>query len=54
MSVSRDGGEPVFAGLTMPELGALSVHPDGRRLAFVGGVTRQELWSITNLLPNEK
>jgi Tol biopolymer transport system component len=54
MSISRGGGDPVFTGLTMPEIGALSVHPDGRRLAFVGGITRDELWTITNVLPGSK
>jgi hypothetical protein len=45
---------PVFTALTMPELGPLTVHPNGRRLAYVGAVVRQESWMITNLLCNSK
>ena len=44
-SLAADGSGVVPAGLEMPFLGGISVHPDGRRLAFIGGHDRNsELW----------
>jgi hypothetical protein len=51
VSTETQGGNPLFTGLSVFPGGALSLDPDGSCLAFVGGVTRQELWTITNLLP---
>jgi Tol biopolymer transport system component len=44
-SLAADGSGLVPAGLEMPFLGGISVHPDGRRVAFIGGYDRNtELW----------
>jgi hypothetical protein len=53
-SFPLDGAAPEPAGLEMSELGAASVHPDGRRLAFVGRQKQRELWVIRNLLTQPK
>jgi Tol biopolymer transport system component len=49
-SVSIDGGEPQPSGLATPGLSDVSVHPDGRRIAFCSskGAT-EEVWVIKNL-----
>jgi Tol biopolymer transport system component len=52
MAVASNGGAPIYTGLEMSQLGPLSVHPNGRRIAFVGGAYSAELWAITNILPN--
>ena len=51
--ISSDGGEPESLGLAMEGLlpYGLSVHPDGRRIAFTAGTpNRQETWVMENLL----
>lgn len=50
-SVSMDGGEPQPSGLAMPELYEMTVHPDGRRIAFCSSKgAAEEVWVIKNLL----
>jgi Tol biopolymer transport system component len=49
--VPVDGSTAVMTGLSMPVLGAVTVHPDGRRIGFTGGRSTDEIWSIRNLLP---
>ena len=46
------GGEPRRLG-AVPGLGngRLSLHPDGRRLAYTRGERRFEIWAMENLLP---
>ncbi len=49
-----DGGEPQNLGLSMEGLlpYGLSVHPDGRRIAFTAGTpVRWEVWVIENFVP---
>jgi Tol biopolymer transport system component len=55
--VSVEGGKPNPLGLTMEGLRpyGLSVHPDGRRIAFTAGRPRRdEVWVLENFLPPPK
>jgi beta-lactamase regulating signal transducer with metallopeptidase domain/Tol biopolymer transport system component len=49
--ISVAGGEPQRAGLAMPELRGLCVHPDGRQIAFTAGMHETELWVLEGLFP---
>ena len=52
--IPSSGGEPQNLGLSMEGLLAygLSVHPDGRRIAFTAGTQRRtEVWVIEDLVP---
>jgi Tol biopolymer transport system component len=55
-SVSIDGGESQLSGLTLTGGGFdVSVHPDGRRIAFYGSQEpHEEVWVIKNLLSTPK
>jgi len=44
------GGAPVSTGLMMDSLRDVSIHPDGRRIAFNAGMKRVEHWAMENLL----
>ena len=48
--VPAEGGEPQKL-LEMNGLSDISVHPDGRRIAFTGGSTQMEVWAMENFLP---
>jgi hypothetical protein len=49
--VPTAGGEPQQSGLAIQGLYHLSVHPDGRRIAFSSGTGPvSEIWAIKNLL----
>lgn len=53
--ISAEGGEPQSLGLTMEGLSlyGLSVHPDGRHIAFTAGRPhRNEVWVLENFLPS--
>jgi len=55
--VSAGGGEPQSLGLTMQGLEpyGLSVHPDGRRIAFTAGKPwHSEVWVLKDFLPELK
>ena len=45
------GGEPRKLDLTAENMRDLSVHPDGRRIAFTAGQGRSEVWVMENFLP---
>jgi Tol biopolymer transport system component len=49
--VSADGGEPQQMGVTMDHARHLSIHPDGRQIAFTAGKSRREVWVMENYLP---
>lgn len=54
--VRAEGGEPEPLGLAMEGLNlyGLSVHPDGRRIAFTAGTARRdEVWVLENALPTQ-
>jgi Tol biopolymer transport system component len=47
-----DGGEPCKLDLTAENMTELSIHPDGRYIAFTAGKTISEIWVMENFLPN--
>lgn len=51
--ISAEGGEPQNLGLLMEGLEpyGLSVHPDGKRIAFTAGTDRAETWVLKDFLP---
>jgi Tol biopolymer transport system component len=51
--ISAEGGEPQNLGLVMEGLEpyGLSVHPDGKRIAFTAGTGREEVWVLKDFLP---
>ena len=49
--VSAAGGQPQKVGLAMERLRDLSLHPDGKRLAFAAGQSKPEVWVMENFLP---
>ncbi len=49
--VPVDGGEPQALGLSMEGLSQLSLHPDGRQIAFTSGNFKAEVWVMENILP---
>ncbi len=47
-----EGGGPQSLGLTMEKIEHLSIHPDGRRIAFTGpGSGHNGVWVMENFLP---
>jgi Tol biopolymer transport system component len=50
-SISVQGGEPRKLELTAENMRDLSVHPDGRHIAFTAGRDRSEVWVMENFLP---
>ncbi|MBZ5636941.1 MAG: hypothetical protein LAO55_27780 [Acidobacteriia bacterium] len=48
--VSSAGGAPQKLDIAMPGLTELSVHPDGRRIAFRAGVPKSDVWVMENFL----
>jgi Tol biopolymer transport system component len=44
------GGAPVSTGITMDAVRDVSIHPDGRRIAFNVGFKTSEHWMLENLL----
>jgi len=50
----KAGGTPRSLGLKMDRLNTIRVHPDGKRIAFVGGMGKAEVWMMENFLPAEK
>ena len=49
--ISIEGGKPQKLGLAMENLNFLSVHPDGRRIAFCSSHYSAEIWVMENFLP---
>jgi Tol biopolymer transport system component len=49
--IPAEGGQPQKLGLGMDLLQFLTVHPDGRRVAFQGGQYAAEVWVMENFLP---
>jgi TolB protein len=52
--VSAAGGEPEKLDVTLPKMMHLSIHPDGRRIAFASFLPRAvktEVWVLKNFLP---
>ena len=52
--ISVEGGAPQEIRLPMERLdyvGSVSVHPDGRRIAFTSVSSKSEFWMMENFLP---
>ena len=49
--IPAEGGEPQRLGLAMENLRDVTVHPDGRRIAFSAGKEGAEVWVLENFLP---
>jgi Tol biopolymer transport system component len=49
-SVDREGGEPHYLDLSLPNLGDIRPNPDGRRLAFSSSNAANRLRVVDNLL----
>ncbi|MCK4495412.1 MAG: hypothetical protein KAU91_03625 [Candidatus Aminicenantes bacterium] len=57
MRVSAEGGNPEKLGISMHVISYLSIHPEGRKIAFSAkGQTRKpaEIWVMENFLPELK
>ena len=52
--VSVEGGGPQKIGLSILNLNRLSIHPEGRRVAFGSGKNSAEMWVMENIIPKEK
>lgn len=52
--VSVQSGKAEKLGLTMENMSNITLHPDGKRLAFQAGQTKSEIWVMENLLPEEE
>ncbi|MBE9486603.1 MAG: PD40 domain-containing protein [Chloroflexi bacterium] len=49
--VSIENGNPRDIGLTMERMTYLSIHPDGRQIAFSAYKEQTEIWVMENFLP---
>jgi len=49
--IPLQGGEPRKLELVAENMRDLSVHPDGKHLAFTAGQEKSEVWVMENLLP---
>jgi len=52
--IPAEGGEARNLGLTIDSIFNLSIHPDGKRIAFTSGKTGAEIWVMENFLPQLK
>ena len=50
-SIPADGGQARRIDLPMDKLRWLSIHPDGRRIAFTAGSGITEIWAMESFLP---
>lgn len=48
--VPAGGGAPISTGIAMEGIRDVSLHPDGRRIAFNAGFKNSEWWLLENLL----
>lgn len=51
---SLENGKAQYLGLEMRQLSGLSIHPDGKRIAFKSGRPGMEVWVMENFLPKNK
>jgi len=52
--IPADGGQAQRIDLPVNKLRWLSIHPDGRRIAFTAGSGITEIWTLENFLPAPK
>ncbi len=53
-AVSVEGGPPKSLNLKTRLMWLLTVHPDGKRIAYSGHNSKAEIWVMENFLPDEK
>jgi Tol biopolymer transport system component len=53
-SISIEGGEPRRLELAVEGMISISIHPDGRRIAFTQARNCDEVWALENFLPPAK
>ena len=51
--IPAEGGQPEKLGLTGDSELSISVHPDGRQIAFVKSQRGAEIWKMENFLPDQ-
>lgn len=51
--IPAEGGEARNLGLTIDRIFNLSIHPDGKRIAFTSGTPSAEVWVMENFLPED-
>ena len=49
--ISADGGQPRSLGLNTNQNARISLHPDGKHIAYTAGKTNIEVWVMENFLP---
>jgi Tol biopolymer transport system component len=49
--LSVETGKAEKLGLAMQGLSSVTIHPDGKRVAFTAGQSKSEIWVMENLLP---
>ena len=47
--VPLDGSAPTFTGVRAPSLRGVSMHPDGRTVAYVTGLPTWEIWAMEGI-----
>lgn len=52
--LSVETGKAEKLGLSIQGLSQLTVHPDGKQVAFSSGESKNEIWVMENLLPKEE
>ncbi len=52
--IAVEGGEPQNLGVAVNTISQISIHPDGRRIAYNYGATNSEIWVMENFLPSRK
>ena len=48
--IPAEGGQPQRIGLVLHAMSQMSFHPDGQRIAFDAGQSKQEVWVMENFL----
>ncbi len=48
--IAVEGGAPQNLGLPLNLMSQISIHPDGRRIAYNFGISKSEVWVMENLL----
>lgn len=49
-----EGGEPQNLGLSTTAMSPISIHPDGKRIAYNFGQPKAEMWVMENFLPESR
>jgi Tol biopolymer transport system component len=52
--IPAEGGAAQNLGFSMDQLSIMSVHPDGKHIAYMSGLYKGEVWVMENFLPEGK